>query len=173
MRQQKTTRLKAKDKEQGQALVEFALTIVFIFLLFISMLEMIFLMYAYNTLADAAKEGVRYAIVNGTGNTNCSGPGLPAASPPVVCSGAPYPNVQNAVINGASPNIAPAGALSLQNLSPSNVTVDYNPNSANGTACNTPGCLVRVTVRKTYRPFFGLGWPTITLYASADGRIMN
>ena len=56
-------------------MVEFALVIVFVFIVFISMLQMILLMYAYNTLADAAKEGIRYAIVHGTGNTNCSGPG--------------------------------------------------------------------------------------------------
>lgn len=161
-----TSRLAApRNRESGQALVEFALTILFIFLLFIGMLEMIFLMYAYNTLADAAKEGVRYAIVHGTGNTNCSGPGLPAATPPITCSGSPYPKVQTVVTN--------FGGLSMQSISASNVTVDYNPNSANGTACNAPGCMVEVTVSRTYQPFFGLGWPSVTLYAKADGRIMN
>jgi hypothetical protein len=160
-----------KKREKGQALVEFALTIVLVFLLFIGMLEMILLMYAYNTLGDAAKEGVRYAIVHGTGSSTvnggdgCSGPGLPAATPPVTCSTSPYPNVQNWVVNFA--------ALSMQDVAPADVTVDYNPNSANGTACNKPGCLVRVGVQKIYRPLFGLGWPTVTLYATADGRIMN
>ena len=53
--------------QSGQAMVEFALVIVFVFLVFLSILQMILLMYAYNTFADAAKEGVRYAIVHGTG----------------------------------------------------------------------------------------------------------
>jgi len=160
-----------KKQERGQSLVEFALTILLVFIVFVSMLEMIFLMYAYNTLGDAAKEGVRYAIVHGTGSSTvnggagCSGPGLPAATPPVTCSTSPYPNVQNWVVNFA--------ALSMQNVVAGDVTVDYNPNSANGTTCNKPGCLVRVSVQKTYRPFFGLEWPTVTLYAAADGRIMN
>src|SRR6266576_2444879 len=87
-----------KKRENGQALVEFALTILFIFLLFIGMLEMIFLMYAYNTLADAAKEGVRYAIVHGTGNTNCSGPGT-TGPPPVACSDTTGANVKTVVTN--------------------------------------------------------------------------
>ena len=55
------------DRQSGQAMVEFMLTIVIVFIVFVSMLQMIMLMYAYNTLADAAKEGVRYAVVHGTG----------------------------------------------------------------------------------------------------------
>src|SRR5437868_6854475 len=100
----------ARKRENGQALVEFALTILFIFLLFIGMLEMIFLMYAYNTLADAAKEGVRYAIVHGTGNTNCSGPGT-TGPPPVACSDTTGANVKTVVTN--------VGGLSMQSLSAS------------------------------------------------------
>jgi TadE-like protein len=152
-----------KRKQRGQALVEFALTILFIFLLFVGMLEMIFLLYAYNTLADAAKEGVRYAIVHGTGNTQCSGPGLPSGSPPVICPDPSGTNVQTVVTNFAG--------LSMQ--SGSTVVVDYNPNNANLALCNVPGCMVRVKVSQTYQPFFGLGWPSVTLYAAADGRIMN
>ena len=129
------------------------------------MLEMILLMYAYNTLADAAKEGVRYAVVHGTGNSSCSGPGLPSGTPPITCSDTAGSNVKTQVTNFAG--------LSMQNISAGNVTVSYNPNGANGVACNTPGCLVRVTVHGSYRPFFGLGWPTVTLYAAADGRIFN
>src|SRR5438552_3188396 len=148
MQHLQTSRLMVpRKRENGQGLVEFALTILFIFLLFVGMLEMIFLMYAYNTVADAAKEGVRYAIVHGTGNTNCSGPGT-TGPPPVVCSDTTGANVKTVVTN--------FGGLSMQGISASNVTVDYNPNSANGTACNVPGCIVEVTVNKAYQPFFGL-----------------
>jgi len=143
-------------------MVEFALVIVFVFLVFVSMIQMIMLMYAYNTLADAAKEGVRYAIVHGTGNTNCSGPGTTG----VTCSDTTGANVVSAVTNFAG--------LSFQNIQTSDVTVTYNPNSANGpSACNVPGCMVGVTVSHTYTPLFGLGWPNFTLNAAADGRIMN
>ena len=144
-------------------MVEFILVTVFLFVLFVSILQMILLMYAYSTLADAAKEGIRYAIVHGTGNTNCSGPGI-TGPPPVSCD-TTGTNVKTAVKNFAG--------LSFQNIQDSDITVDYNPNSANGSACNIPGCLVRVTVSHTYTPLFGLSWPSFTLNAAADGRIMN
>jgi len=152
-------------------MVEFALVVTFIFLVFVCALQMIILMSAYNTVADSAKEGVRYAIVHGTGNSNYSGPGDPIANPVVTCPDtSPFVNVQQAVVNFA--------ALSFQNVSTSDVTVDYDPNSANssstfGAACSAPGCIVKVTVAHTYTPFFGLGWPSLTLNAAAGGRIMN
>jgi len=153
-----------RNPETGQAMVEWALVAVFLFVVFVSAIQMILLMYAYSTLADAAKEGIRYAIVHGTGNTNCSGPGT-TGPPPVTCPDTTYTNVKNAVVNFAG--------LSFQNVTTGEVNVDYNPNNANGAACNVPGCMVRVTVQHTYNPLFGLPWPSFTLNAAADGRIMN
>lgn len=171
------------DVQSGQAMVEFALTIVFLFLLIVGAIQMILLMHAYNTLADAAKEGIRYAIVHGTENTICSGPGNPNVSPVVTCTDPNANNVVAAVTNFAN--------LSFQNVSSTNngctptsgtavneVDVCYDPNNANTNSafahpCSAPGCLVRVVVRHTYRPFFGFGWPKFNLYAAADGRIMN
>ena len=160
----------SKHSQAGQAMVEFALVIFFVFIVFVSAVQMILLMHAYNTLADAAKEGVRYAIVRGSDNSLCSGPGNPNANPVVTCSTDPTgTNIQTTVVNFAG--------LAFQNVTTSEVTVDYDPNSANtttfGAACSAPGCLVRVTIAHTYSPFFGLGWPNFTLYAAADGRIMN
>jgi Flp pilus assembly protein TadG len=152
-------------RQAGQAMVEFMLVVIFLLVLFASILQVILLLHAYNTLADSAKEGIRYAIVHGTGNGNCSGPGKPSASPPIICTDTTGQNVQTVVTNFA--------AVSFQPVSASSVTVDYNPNNANGTACNVPGCLVRVTVSYPYQAFFGLGWPSVTLNAAADGRIMN
>lgn len=160
-RRQLPARRHASD---GQSIVEFMLVVTFLFIVFISIIQTVLLMYAYTTLANSAKEGVRYAIVHGTGNTNCSGPGT-TGPPAVTCSDTTGANVQNAVVNFAG--------LSFQNVQTSNVTVDYNPNGANGSACNVPGCLVRVTVAHPYQPLFGFRWPSFTLYAAADGRIMN
>ena len=140
------------------------LAITFLFIVFLGIIQTVLLMYAYTTFANSAKEGIRYAIVHGTGNTNCTGPGT-TGPPAVTCKDTTGANVQAAVVNFA--------ALSFQNVQTSNVTVDYNPNSANGTACNVPGCLVRVTVHYQYLPMFGFSWPSFTLYAAADGRIMN
>jgi Flp pilus assembly protein TadG len=169
--------------ESGQAMVEFMLVISVVFILFVSMLQTMILMHSYNTLADAAKEGVRYAIVHGSGLTtaSCSGPGNPFVTPKLTCTDSTGTNVQTAVTNFAG--------LSLQSVPASEVTVCYDPdstkspptctngantnNTAFGAACSAPGCLVRVTVSHSYTPLFGLGWPTITLNAAADGRIMN
>jgi len=165
----------------GQAIVEFSLVIFFIFILFVSVLQMILMMYAYNTVADAAKEGVRYAIVHGTGNSTCSGPGDPTQNPVLTCTDSNAANVQAAVVDFA--------AVSFQSVITSDVTVSYNPQDSNGTCangpcttgtpptanlgCSAPGCVVKVTVNHTYLPFFGLSWPNITLNAAAEGRIMN
>ena len=164
--------------QAGQAMVEFMLVVIVLVILFVSFLQMIMLMYAYNTLADAAKEGMRYAVVHGTGNSICSGPGT-TGPPAVTCADTTGNNVVHAVIGdnlGAIP-CAPtcgAAALSFQTITTSEITVDYNPNNANGaSACNVPGCMVRVTVNHRYKPLFGLGWPSFNLRAAADGRIIN
>jgi len=186
-----------RERDAGQAMVEFALVVTFIFLVFVGILQMVLLMYTYNTLADAAKEGMRYAVVHGTGlgATGCSGPGTVASvTPAVTCTSDPSgTNVVTAVFGGTTcyPTCGLAG-LSFQSISTTNnacspssgsnvseIDVCYDPGSANsnntalGGACSQPGCLVRVTVAHTYRPLFGLGWPSFTLYAAADGRIMN
>lgn len=174
---------KYRPSQCGQAMVEFMLIIGVVFILFVSMLQTMILLHSYNTLADAAKEGIRYAVVHGTGLTSayCSGPGNSAVTPHLTCSDSTGTNVQTAVTNFAG--------LSLQSVPASEVTVCYDPNSttspptctngdntnntAFGAACSAPGCEVRVTVSHAYTPLFGLGWPTITLNAAAQGRIMN
>jgi len=183
-----------KRREGGQAMVEFALVVTFIFLLFVSILQLILLMYAYNTLADAAKEGLRYAIVHGTGvgKSSCSGPGtLPSVSPAVSCTDSAGTNVVNAVV-GQNNTCYPTcgfGKLSFQTISTTNnkcsaatgnsIDVCYDPQGANtsntnlGKACSQAGCLVRVTVSHTYNPFFGFSWPSVTLVAAAQGAITD
>jgi Flp pilus assembly protein TadG len=163
--------------EIGQAMVEFMLVIVFLFILFVCILQMILLMHAYNTLADAAKEGIRYAIVHGTQNSICSGPGDSTVSPVITCSDPMGQNVIDTVANFAG--------VSFQNISNTpnvEVSVSWNPQDTNGTCangpcanlgCSAPGCMVRVTVSHTYTPLFGLNWPSFALNAAANGRIMN
>ena len=138
-----------RTRERGQAAVEFALVILFVIFLFLGMLEMIFLMYTYNALTGSAKEGVRYAIVHGSGNTTPSGPG----------TSDPKGNQVVLWVNRFT-------ALSMQGQGIS-VNVQYPD------GCPNPGCLVTVAITRPYRPFFGLGWPSVTINAAANGRIMN
>ena len=54
--------------QRGQSLVETALMIVVIFLVSFWVFELGWVMYTYTVMADAANEGVRYAIVHSGGD---------------------------------------------------------------------------------------------------------
>jgi hypothetical protein len=143
-------------KEKGQAQVEFALTVVFVMVLILSAIELTVMIYTYSVLADAAKEGVRYAIVHGTGvgASTCSGPGGPS----VTCTDSGAANVKAVVSKYTS--------LSFHDSTAMIVTPSYP--DASSVAPNR----VRVTVKYVYQPIFGLGWPTMNVYAAAEGRIV-
>lgn len=138
--------------------MEFVLSILFVLLLIAGIVELIVLIHTYAVLADSAKEGVRYAIVHGSDLTTPVGPTCPC--PPI--DGPPGTGV-----------VKTYARASLHDTSAMTVTVDYNPAGNNGaSACNDPPCLVRVTVSYPYQPLFGLGWPTVTVRAAAEGRIV-
>ena len=144
-----------KRGSKGQAQVEFALTVVFVMLLILGSLEMIVLIYTYSVLADSAKEGVRYAIVHGTGvGAACSGPGGSS----ITCTDSAAANVVTKVTNYTS--------VSFHDSSAMTITPTYPDGSSVAPA------RVRVTVSYPYQPIFGLGWPTVTLHAAAEGRIV-
>lgn len=146
-----------RRSEAGQTLIEFTLVALFIMLLIVGFIELVLMVHTYNVLADSAKEGVRYAIVHGSNNTGGCGPSTCTA-----VTGAPGTGV-----------VKTYAQFSLHDTTNMTVTIDYNPGGNNGaTACNTAPCLVRVAVSYPYQPFFGLGWPTVTVYAAAQGRII-
>jgi len=137
----------------GQAQVEFLLSILFLLLVIVGVVEMIGLMYTYTVLADAAKEGVRYAIVHGCSldGSTCSG------TCPTSCMDSTASNVV-----AYSRNYLGA---SLHDPSSIPVTVTYPDGDSK------PTRRVRVTVSYPFQPLFGLGWPTVTVNAAAEGRI--
>jgi Flp pilus assembly protein TadG len=53
-----------REDQEGAAAVEFALSILLVLTVLFMTLELISAVYTYTVLADAANEGVRYAIVN-------------------------------------------------------------------------------------------------------------
>lgn len=139
------------SNQRGQAAVEFALVTVFLVLLLVGILEMTMFVYTYSALSDAAKEGVRYAIVHGSSATSAAGPGAQANC---VNSGAVVASVQS------------FAALSLHSASNMSINVCYPDGN------NSPGSGVQVNLSYPYQPLFGLGWPTVTVYATSAGRIM-
>jgi Flp pilus assembly protein TadG len=145
---------RAQFADDGQATVEFALTVVFIMALVLSVIEMSMLLYTYNVVADAAKEGVRYAVVHGNHNSTPAGPTCPCSA------------IDGAAGTGVVKTYA---QYSFHDTSTMTVTVSY-PDTANPPANQSPN-RVHVKVSYPYQPFFGLGWPTVNVYANAEGRI--
>jgi Flp pilus assembly protein TadG len=64
MRTFATRRTGSTKRRRGQAMVEFALVIPIFLLIFVAVFDLGRAVFAYNTLTNAAREGVRLAIVN-------------------------------------------------------------------------------------------------------------
>ena len=142
----------------GQAQVEFLLSFLFLFIVVVSIVEIILMLYTYTVLADAAKEGVRYATVHGCNLTaGCSGTCTPTACPD--------PSANN--VKASVRNIL---GLSLHDSSAMPITVCYGDPPGCAAHSNTSN-RVRVTISYPFQPLFGLGWPTVTVRAAAEGRI--
>lgn len=137
----------------GSALVEFALTATFMMFVVFFIWEMVMLMYTYNVVAGAAKEGVRYAIVHGSGNT------APCTEPCVGTCASGSACVQSVVQMYAQ--------YSFHDVSGMTVNVTYPDGSA-----QTPN-RVRVEVSYPYQPIVDLGWEPPVVNAAAEGRITN
>ena len=146
-------------RSDGQALVEFALSLTLLMLLMFSILELSIFIYTYSVVANATKEGVRYAIVHGANSGSASGPASGAASsPPCTASSTNVTNVVNRVRSFAG--------FALINTSNVNVFVCYLDGN------NKSSSLVEVSANYPYRPLFGFNWPSVTLYANSAGRIV-
>lgn len=162
------TRKRVGSRSAGQAAVEFMFVVIFLMVLTISMIELIMLIYAYSVLADAAKEGVRYAIVHGNTGGLPSGPTCP-------CNDIDGPPAPSGTVPGYGSGfgvVRTYAQYSLHDVTAAQMTVTVTyPDSANAPA-NKPPNRVRVVVSYPYDAFFGLGWPTLTLNAAAEGRIM-
>ena len=114
--------------ERGSTAVEFALIAVMFVILLMSIVEIARLMLVFNSVANAARAGARYAIVHGVDRTGSGvyGPSGPGSTTQV-----------ETVVQ----NFAKAGLLTTSNLT---ITVTY-PNGN-----NKAGSPVRVTVTYSY-----------------------
>jgi hypothetical protein len=156
----------SKGPESGQALVEFAFVFMFWVIMVIAILEMVLLLHTYNVLADSAKEGVRYAIVHGTNNSIPCGP--------LTCADVTGPAAPAGTTPGYGSGFGVVKTFAQYSLhSTSGMTVTINYPGGDATPANKTPNRVQVVVAYPYQPFFGLGWPTFTVNAAAEGRIMN
>jgi Flp pilus assembly protein TadG len=152
-----------KKRERGAGQIEFLLSFFTVVFVLYGVIEICMAVYAMNVIGDAAREGVRYAIVHGfnTDAANCSGPGHTPA-----CTDATGANVVAKVRDYAR--------FSLHDVSAMTVNVRYLDSTVDpaGTATGTSP-RVQVDVSYTYVPWINLPWTSPTLKASAQGRIVN
>jgi Flp pilus assembly protein TadG len=140
------------DGESGNSLLEFSLSVWLLVVVTFLIFEFCMTVYTYSVLGDAAREGVRYAIVHGTDSGNCSGPGSG-------CGDSTGSNVI-AVVNGFA-------AVSFHDTSGMTVT----PSWPDGTS--TPASRVLVTITYPYIPYVQVpGFNAPTMQVTAEGRIV-
>ncbi len=162
IRRSKKNRLGTAFREpRGATQIEFVLSILTVIFVIFAIWEAIMAVYTYNVLSDAAKEGVRYAIVHGSRNTNCSGPGTcgvpPSASPSTDPTGSTF----------VVPVVRKFASASLHDVSGMTVTVTY-PDASNAAPSR-----VQVSVRYNYIPYVGWAMPLKPLLKTgAEGRIV-
>lgn len=137
--------------EEGSLVVETALSLLLVIPMVFWLFEMCMLTYTYSVLGDAARQGVRYAIVHGTDSNNCSGPSSG-------CADTAAANVKS-VVNAAA-------AYSFHDLTRMTVQVTY-PDLA-----STPPSRVNVTINYTYVPYIKLPGIANSVQLSAQGRII-
>lgn len=145
----------SRRNARGAVQIEFILSILTVLFLIFGMWELIMIMHTMNVLSDAAKEGVRYAIVHGGGgSTNCSGP-----NPPPECT-SPDPaaaRVASVVRDYAKYTLHDISAISISVTYPDGQIIAPNR--------------VRVEVAYAFVPYTALNLRP-TLHAAAEGRIV-
>jgi hypothetical protein len=141
----------AKARRRGSSLIEFALVAVLLCLMLLVFVDFGRLFLVYNSVANSARAGLRYAIVHGNDRTGsgADGPSGPADNPPEVIS----------VVK----NFADSAPLDRSRL---NVTVTYPDGS------NIIGALVQITVDYPYDPLLGYFPLDFNLRARSQGRIV-
>lgn len=137
---------------RGQSLVEFSVVTLLTLLMLLFVVEMGRMALVYTTVANAARAGVRYAIVHG--GTRATGSTVNSAS---------GPGNNPAQVLTAVKNFASAGPLTLSLLV---VTVTYPGGS------NAPGQSVDVSVVYPYDPLTTYFPKTLRLGSTAQGVIV-
>ena len=124
--------LRRRDGRRGQSLVEFALILPIFLLLIMGIVDAGRLVYTFNTVSNAARQGARIAIVNQStsGTTTCDT--TSATAWPQGC----------AIVSGL-----------VLNLKPADVVIKYR-DYLDATACSPVqvGCIAVVKVTGTYQP---------------------
>ena len=153
--------------DDGNNLIEVALTVIFYFLLLFGVIDFSRLMYAYHFVGHAAREGARWAIVNGS---TCADDPDAASCP--YANGAAQGDVATHVSNFIPPGInkanvtvtAPCGVDGAAECAASTAICTKTTDGS----YNAPGCVVQVKVTYPYNFLTPLIGTTITLSSTSE-----
>jgi Flp pilus assembly protein TadG len=146
------TETRRPESRAGQGLVEFSVVALLTIIMLLFIVEMGRMLVVYTTIADAAREGVRYAVVHGS--TRTAGTTVNSAS---------GPGNNPAQVLTVVTNFAGGGLLTLSLLI---ISVTY-PNGS-----NAPGQPVNITVVYPYDPLTTYFSKTLRLGSAAQGIIV-
>ena len=122
----------------GQSLVEFAFVLPIIVLLIAAFIEIGRAVFAYNTIANAARQGARVAAVNQLADTTDCDESRPVEDPYV-----PHWSVRGCALAAASP----------LGITFANVSIAYAPPPSTSLSCSPTlhvGCIAAITVTYDY-----------------------
>ena len=131
-----------REEQRGQSLVEFALLLPLMLLIITGLFDVARAVWQENTLAYAAREGTRYAIVHGSY-------GSPAADPTDVTNATCSPG--DLVICTQIPNIVRQAAIGVPNVTVTVTYPDVYPNTG-GVKCADRNCRVIVDASAPFIP---------------------
>jgi Flp pilus assembly protein TadG len=131
-------RRRGRSGQRGQSLVEFAFVLPIIVLVIVAFVEIGRAVFAWNTIANAARQGARVAVVNQlSAVTDCD------ESRPIEDPYEPHWSIRGCAI-------AAGGALGL---TAANVSVSYAAPPSTSLACSPTlhvGCIAAITVTYNY-----------------------
>ena len=139
---------------RGSALVEFSVSAFLLLMMMFSVVELQRMLFVYNTVADSARAGARYAIVHGLDASPAAGP------------------TNTTPVSTVVTTFASASLLDTSRLS---ITVTYpNYDATTNPVANKPGDPVKVVVQYPYDPFVGWFAPmlSVTLKTTSRGIIV-
>ena len=140
-----------RTKSRGQSLVETALVLPFVVFMIVAVVDLGLGVYAYNTIANAARQGARVAAVNQLEySTHDSGSGLCVQDRPVQDPSDAYWSVKDCAAHFAISLGIPATSIAVTYRAPTGVSLSCDPADADGLEV---GCIGRVHVDYTYSPF--------------------
>jgi Flp pilus assembly protein TadG len=148
-----------RRRDRGQSLVEFALVIPVIVFLVVAFVEIGRAVFAYNTIANAARQAVRVAAVNQISDlTECD------TTRPIEDPYLPHWSMRGCAIAAAAPLA----------LTTANVSVSYAPPPGTTVSCSPDlhvGCIAAITVTYDYvvsAPFVSLLIPSFTMSQTSE-----